>query len=211
MQGHTNPKQKEDKEHVKKRNNRKKKKSNKIIGNILNVKSKLWTKQKTRHIEEKNIEAVQKQSSIVLPKEKEKDRSKQQSKDKQVNNNDKDLNKARDNSQGSLNACILTPLTTDTTCLLQLGGNIEIDFGGYQLENCHGPDIDNNSEYESGEDINTDFREEENSTEEVAESSLEDTDEENDEISNNLVEAFATAPKEPISPVFKKTEDVIEK
>lgn len=88
-------------------------------------------------LRKKLLKQFKKRATLFLQRKRKKiDLSK--CKDKRVNNSDKDFNKARDNSQGSSNANMLTPYTDVTTYLLQLGENIEIDFGGYQLENRHG-------------------------------------------------------------------------
>lgn len=80
-----------------------------------------------------------------------------------------------------------------------------------ELNNTYGPDIDNDSIYESGEDINIDHIEGEFSDDAVSKTSLAMTDEEEEMVAVSLAEAFGPRPIESIELVIKKTYKVIQK
>ncbi|OIT21155.1 putative ribonuclease h protein [Nicotiana attenuata] len=154
----------------------KKKKTNKVNTQSLKVKNRLWVKQKSRQIEEKIIEAVQKKGKIQTMS-----RPKQITlgKGKEIQSQQEGKTKDHESSNASSNNQIMSSFTADTACVQNEGGKITIDLGTIEhipgeLNNKHGPDIDNNSIYESGEDIDSNHSQEASIDDEVAESSREE-------------------------------------
>lgn len=106
------------------------------------------------------------------------------------------------------------PYSEDTQSLKQQSGQIILDLGPIvqiqgELNNKHGLDIDNNSIYESVEDINMDYTEGEFLDDAVSETSLTKTDEDEEMVVDSLVGALGPRPIEPIDPVIKETEELV--
>lgn len=119
--------------------------------------------------------------------------------------------------ESSSNKDIIYPLTAYTEYIQGKGGPITMDLGLLQFiphatNNRHGPDIDNNSIYESGEDTNIENIEEGfTDNEEVAKSIMESTEEEDEQIDDSLTEIVAPVPKHHMDPLNKETEEVIQR
>ncbi|OIT38192.1 hypothetical protein A4A49_16410 [Nicotiana attenuata] len=170
--------------------------------------------QKSRQIEDKIIEAVQKEGKIQTMS-----RLKEVTTDKgkEIQSQQEGKTKEQESSSANSNNQIMSPFTADTACIQSKGGKITIDMGTLEhlqgeLNNKHGPDIDNNSIYESGEDMDSNHSQEASTDDEITENSRgESEDDEDEQVADSLLEAFAPSPKQFDDPVAKETEEVIQK
>ncbi|OIT21135.1 hypothetical protein A4A49_35599 [Nicotiana attenuata] len=136
---------------------------------------------------------------------------------KEIQSQQEGKTKEQESSSANSNNQIMSPFTADTACIQSKGGKITIDMGTLvhlqgELNNKHGPDIDNNSIYESGEDMDSNHSQEASTDDEITENSRgESEDDEDEQVADSLLEAFAPSPKQFDDPVAKETEEVIQK
>ncbi|XP_060171023.1 uncharacterized protein LOC132602009 [Lycium barbarum] len=122
-------------------------------------------------------------------------------------------------SQGSSSEGVhkghMSPITADTECLQQKGGTLVIDFGSLEYippgkQNRHGTEIEHDSDQEHCYDTSEDEIEGISSDEEVPDSFLDVTKEEEAQILDSLTEIFAPSPKDNKDPISHEMEEIIQ-
>ncbi|KAH0658292.1 hypothetical protein KY285_026839 [Solanum tuberosum] len=178
---------------------------------FLKVKNMMWRKLKTKNILEGKFidnKAIKKPHAIADPNNRDGKQMIITSQSGKQNSEDND-NPSNSSDQ------IVYPMTADTTSIQAKGLKLVIDLGTLQkvcvdkkeIQEPYSPDNENDEYFHDTSEEHVDNT---SSDEDVVESFLETVEEDDVEVADSLIDAFAPFPKEP-DPMIQEQEEVIQK